>query len=698
MPLSTGQLLQHDRYRIVSLLGQGGMGAVYRAWDTSLNIPVAIKENLDASPEAQRQFSNEAGMLARLAHPNLPRVSDYFFVPGQGQYLVMDFIQGEDLQAKLNAASQARPQPAGLPEAQALSWIIQVCDALDYLHGQPSPVIHRDIKPANIKIRPDGRAVLVDFGIAKLYDPSMATTMGARAVTPGYSPPEQYGGGRTDPRSDIYALGATLYHLLTGVQPPESVSRMAGAAALPEPRQVNPAISPATSHAIQRATELVREQRFQSISELKRSLSAPPPPSAVTAFAPTPAVQAAPAVYTPAAPAKQVVVQRKIPAWLIAGGAVLAVAIFAMLAYVLVVGIQPQATPPPTAQAPTLAAVAPTLAPADTPIVPTEILATEAPIEIPLTEPPTALPARDAVSYIPVSKIVLPAGANQTVRWVDVTPPYVYVLSREGGLYTYDLAMFFKLEEALEQYDQPVSQSQMDFEPLGMFRHAGNLYAYWNWLQTIDLTNPGMPSLMDKISWPWANSYAIQANLLAVGLQTGFAITDLYDPDAQPWLSQLDLGSVVFGIALRENFLYTSEFKMEPYGDYTLRAFDIVDPRTPREMVNIKTEEVAYHLKFYSDQMVACLDTKVELWSLADPASPVLTASQPAAARACALDGANIVTAGEVIRIEGNDLVKIATFDGAGSNASGFPYGSAVTDNYVFLAFDEYLLILQKEY
>ena len=135
-------------------------------------------------------------------HPNLPQVKDQFVIAGQGQYLVMDYVDGQDLE-ELRCAAGGR-----LPEAQALSWISQVCDALDYMHRQTPPVIHRDLKPANIKITPEGRAVLVDFGIAKTYDPLLKTTLGARAVTPGYSPIEQYGTGVTDARTDLYSLGA----------------------------------------------------------------------------------------------------------------------------------------------------------------------------------------------------------------------------------------------------------------------------------------------------------------------------------------------------------------------------------------------------------------------------------------------------------------------------------------------------------
>src|SRR5512137_2167770 len=176
MPLQTGQVF-NNRYRIVKLLGQGGFGAVYRAWDSNLNKPCALKENLDVSPEAQRQFMREATILANLSHPNLPRVTDHFSLPGQGQYLVMDFVEGEDL------ASLQQRQGGALPVGQVLGWINQVADALTYMHSLQPPVVHRDIKPANIRITPEGRAMLVDFGLVKIYDPGMQTTLGARAVT-----------------------------------------------------------------------------------------------------------------------------------------------------------------------------------------------------------------------------------------------------------------------------------------------------------------------------------------------------------------------------------------------------------------------------------------------------------------------------------------------------------------------------------
>ncbi len=287
MPLNSGQIL-NNRYRIVKLLGEGGFGAVYRAWDMNLNGPCAVKENNETSPDAARQFAREASLLFNLHHPNLPRVTDHFTVPGQGQYLVMDFVEGEDMQAMLTRAGGA------LPEEQVLAWVAQICDALAYMHAQNPPIIHRDIKPGNIKITPDGRAVLVDFGIAKAYDPNLATTQGARAVTPGFSPPEQYGEGKTDARSDVYALGATLYTLLTGQIPASSVDIIAGTSPLPKPvTVVNPQVTAKVSDAITRAMNPGRTGRFGSVSELRAALGLPTAPLARPASAPIMATVAA---------------------------------------------------------------------------------------------------------------------------------------------------------------------------------------------------------------------------------------------------------------------------------------------------------------------------------------------------------------------------------------------------------------------
>ena len=269
MTLNVGTVL-NNRYRIAKLVGQGGFGAVYRAWDLSLSQPVALKENSGGGAEAQRQFEREAQLLAGLRHANLPRVSDHFIVPGQGQYLVMDFVEGKSLADLL----VERGGPLG--EAEVLPWIRQVADALEYLHTSTPPIIHRDIKPENVIINGDGQAILVDFGISKVYVEGGHTTIGAMAVTPGYSPPEQYGGISTEARSDVYAVAATLYKLLTGQTPPESVAVMAMEVRVPPVSEINPAVRATIAQAIERAMTPTMSRRTASAAEFAAALSGQP--------------------------------------------------------------------------------------------------------------------------------------------------------------------------------------------------------------------------------------------------------------------------------------------------------------------------------------------------------------------------------------------------------------------------------------
>ncbi|MEN6435092.1 MAG: protein kinase [Anaerolineaceae bacterium] len=263
--LSVNQVI-HNRYRIERLVGQGGFGAVYQVWDMKLNLTCALKENFETSPAAQRQFNHEATILSGLHHAALPHVTEYFTLPGQGQYLVMDYVEGIDLKTRLEQNG------APLSVDQTLLWVLQVADALAYLHSQKPPIIHRDLKPENIIITPAGKAMLVDFGVAKVYDPSLKTTIGARAVTPGFSPPEQYGHGTTDARSDIYALGATLYTLLTNQEPVESVQRTLRIP-LVAPRQLNPSIPPSLEAAILKAMEPVPADRYQRMEHFRAALT-----------------------------------------------------------------------------------------------------------------------------------------------------------------------------------------------------------------------------------------------------------------------------------------------------------------------------------------------------------------------------------------------------------------------------------------
>ena len=265
MALKRGETLHH-RYRIESVLGQGGMGAVYKAYDANLNVEVAVKENLFTTEEFARQFYKEATILASLRHPNLPRVTDHFVIRGQGQYLVMDFIQGKDLRERIEGDGL-------ISEGEAIPWFMEVADALAYLHSRkPYSILHRDIKPGNIKIQPDGRAVLVDFGLAKVDDKSESTTTGAKAMTPGFSPPEQYGTGRTDSRTDIYSLGATMYACLSGAIPEDSLERAMGREDLTPLRRRNPRITAALARAIEKALAVRPDERYQSMVEFAAAL------------------------------------------------------------------------------------------------------------------------------------------------------------------------------------------------------------------------------------------------------------------------------------------------------------------------------------------------------------------------------------------------------------------------------------------
>lgn len=266
MPLQTGEILR-NRYRIEDVLGQGGMGAVYKSFDINLGVAVAVKENLFTTDEYARQFRREATILASLRHPNLPRVTDHFVIEGQGQYLVMDFIQGEDLRERLE-------REGAVSEEEALPWFLEICDALAYLHTRMPPILHRDIKPGNIKIMPDGRAMLVDFGLAKVVDESGTTTTGAKAMTPGFSPPEQYGTGRTDARTDVYSLGATMYAALTATIPEDALERAMGREELTPIRKRSPKISPSLARVIEKALAVRSENRYQSMAEFASAMAA----------------------------------------------------------------------------------------------------------------------------------------------------------------------------------------------------------------------------------------------------------------------------------------------------------------------------------------------------------------------------------------------------------------------------------------
>ena len=216
--LTVGTILQ-DRYRIVRQLGRGGMGMVYEAFDLRLGQQVAAKQTLSARQDLCEQFEHEARLLASLNHPALPRVSDYF-TEENCAFLIMQHIDGADLAETL--ARQRGP----LPIRSVIAWADQLLDALIYLHTHDRQIIHRDIKPHNLKITEMGRIALLDFGLAKSQGANCEDNeTSIFGYSPRYAPLEQIQDLGTTPQSDIYALGATLYHLLTGVKPPDAVVR-----------------------------------------------------------------------------------------------------------------------------------------------------------------------------------------------------------------------------------------------------------------------------------------------------------------------------------------------------------------------------------------------------------------------------------------------------------------------------------------
>jgi outer membrane protein assembly factor BamB/tRNA A-37 threonylcarbamoyl transferase component Bud32 len=264
--LPRGSLLL-QRYEIEQVLGIGGMSIVYRARDLRFEQVLrycAVKEMFDANPDSttsQRlnNFEREASILATLSHTSIPKIYDYFEQESR-VYLVMEYIDGKDLESLL----ENRQQP--MPEDEVLRWSIQICEVLSFLHRhQPQPIVFRDMKPSNVMIDNSNRVVLVDFGIAKVFQSDKKGTM---IGTEGYSPPEQYR-GVSEPRGDIYALGATMHHLLTGSDPrgetPFTFHER-------PPRRLNPRISPATEAIVMRALEYDINRRWPSADELRQAL------------------------------------------------------------------------------------------------------------------------------------------------------------------------------------------------------------------------------------------------------------------------------------------------------------------------------------------------------------------------------------------------------------------------------------------
>ncbi|PDW04863.1 serine/threonine protein kinase [Candidatus Viridilinea mediisalina] len=310
MDLKQDMLLQ-GRYRIGELLAQGGMGAVYRATDERLGNTVALKQTLMRDPSLRAAFEREARLLASLSHPALPVVSDHF-IEQDGQFLVMQFIPGPDL------ATMLQERAAPFSPAEVDPWATSLLDALEYLHGRTPPIIHRDIKPQNLKLAAHGGVILLDFGLAKGQTSTMAQGDGASlfGYTPQYAPIEQIQGSGTNERSDLYAVAATLYNLLTGSPPADALTRVtASVRNEPDPLRsadsLNPAIPPELAAELTRGLSINPEFRHSSAVAMRNALRAafqgqPAPAVAetkVTAATPPPAAAAPPSSPPPVAAA-----------------------------------------------------------------------------------------------------------------------------------------------------------------------------------------------------------------------------------------------------------------------------------------------------------------------------------------------------------------------------------------------------------
>ena len=384
--LQPGTLI-NQRYQIVRQVGQGGFGFVYEARDIRLAKTVALKQTRFTDAQRKQAFEREAQLLAQLKHTGLPPVTDHFS-DADGQFLVMEFIPGDDLATKL----QQRGGP--FPLAQVLQWADQLLEILAYLHNHQPPVCHYDIKPGNLKLAPDGSLMLLDFGLAKSSDSR------ASGFSDDYSPIEQFAGTGTDVRSDLYAAGATLYHLLVGTPPPNAPTRSIAVHhsgqpdPLRPPHSANPAIPLAVSAALVQALAIRPADRPASVTELRAALGTASSSSAevTTQIIPHP-------VSAPTIPMRPPPATRKAPPFLLWLGALLVVLVGAFLVLANRGGT-PAAPPPTSAPAATTVAVA---------VVPTAVPSTVAPTAV----PPTAVPPTTAPAALPAwtpAMVKVPAG------------------------------------------------------------------------------------------------------------------------------------------------------------------------------------------------------------------------------------------------------------------------------------------------
>ena len=353
--------LIYQRYSIVRLIGQGGMGAVYEAYDQRLGSSVALKQLLTNGGQSSASFEREAQILARLRHSVLPAVIDTF-TDANGQFLVMQFIPGEDLATAL--AQRGQPFPA----ETVLRWASQLLAGLDYLHSHQPPVVHRDIKPQNLKLTPRGEVILLDFGLAKgaHRQAHASVSRSVYGYTLQYAPLEQLHGTGTDPRSDLYALGATLYHLLTGVPPTDALARAAEVLRQrPDPLRpvhaLNPQLSPKLGAALMQVMALNPDERPADAISFGASLHA---------AGMAPMLQPIQSLRPPASAGTSAATSRWLP-WVAGGGGVLLLLVVVLLVTVLmrqsVEAEQPRMPQLPPSVTTFQGSATSTIAPTDTP-------------------------------------------------------------------------------------------------------------------------------------------------------------------------------------------------------------------------------------------------------------------------------------------------------------------------------------------
>ncbi len=486
--LDAGTTLK-ERYKIVEQLGAGGMGEVYLAEDLTLDNKVAVKANHNLNANSAAQFIREARLLASLKQPNLPRVIDYF-TDGDTQFLVMDYIPGENLHALVEKKTKFTVQ-------QVLSWTEMLGNAVTYLHMQNPPIFHRDIKPTNIKLMPNGEVVLVDFGIAKVGDPSQETLSGAWAFTPGFAPPEQVSGLRTGPQSDQFSLAATLYYVLSGKSPADAARRLMGEEELISLKTIVPDLPEHISDAIDKALSIKQDNRFTTVADFvaaMRTKSPIPDPASVQktqmGARPTPpsiAVPGGPAIVPPTGPVPiSIPAPRKKPKtalWIGLGGLALVGVLFIVLVALNIIKGVGTATP--------------TIAPDR----PTEIVVVEPsdqPTPQTTAEQPTVAPTDAATPTITEVPVVTPIGHGGKVAFISnrAADGYNQVWMMDVGI---DQNGKIVTSEPVQITFTPGDKTKPSFSPDGKFllysgistgsSPNGTPFAADIW--TLDLSTPG---------------------------------------------------------------------------------------------------------------------------------------------------------------------------------------------------------------